>query len=474
MRTIVLAGLLIACGGGGATPAPKPPVQAKPLVQAPPAGPAQKPAKATFPGAPATPAGDQLAWVLDKIVKRHGKLERAELEAHFHASFLAKVPSEQAQKIFEQLGQQLADLTITGVKGNDEQLVAHVTAGGSKLRISLALDPATKQISGLLIQLDVDAGPRPQSFGDALRTIAGLAPKAQLLVATLDKGTCKPQQELAASDELAIGSTFKLYILLGLVDRILAGKAAWSDELAVRDDWKSLPSGITQNEPPGTKHSLQTFAERMISISDNTAADHLLYTVGRKNVEAAVRATKHARPALDTPFLSTRELFLFKLGMPGDEGGREGEINRYLKLPEAKRRDYLDKTLAGKAPSIDIAGTWKTARRIDKLEWFASAEDLCRTMATLWTRAQDPKAAPLLDVLAKNPGLPIDPKVWPYIGFKGGSEPGVVNMTYLLERDDNQWFVITLGFNAAEGGTLDEAKIFAMTAGVIDLVGKAR
>ena len=464
MRTIVLAGLLIACGGGRAAPAPKPPAPVSPARPAPP--PAA--AKPTFPGAPATPIGDQLAWVLDAIVRRHGTLDRAELAAHFHPSFLAQVPADQALAIFEQLSHQLQTLVVDDVQADDDRLVARVTADKAKLRISLAVDPATRQISGLLVQQDLDTGSRPQSFADALRAVAALAPRAQLLVATLDKGTCKPVQALAASDELAIGSTFKLYVLLGLVDRIVAGKAAWSDELAVRDDWKSLPSGITQNEPPGTKHSLATFAERMISISDNTAADHLLYTIGRRDVEAAVRATRHARPALDTPFLATRELFLFKLGMP------DAEIERYLTLPEARRRDYLDKTLAGKTPGIAAAAAWKTARRIDKLEWFASSDDLCRVMAALATRGQNPKAAPLFDVLAKNPGLPIDRKVWPYVGFKGGSEPGVVNMTYLLRRDDNQWFVVTLGFNAAEGGTLDEAKIFNLAAGVIALVGAAR
>jgi len=461
MRTIVLAGLLFACGGGVA-PTPKPPGARTPVQPAP------RPAKATYPGAPATPSGDQLAWALDAIVKRHGKLDRAELEAHFHQVFLARLPIDQLQKIFDDLGQDLTDLTITSVDGGDDELIAHVVSGKNKLKVTLALDPASKQISGLLFSGDLDTSSRPQSFAEALRTIAGLAPKAQLLIAALDKGTCKPLQELAASEELAIGSTFKLYVLLGLVDRILAGKAAWATEIAVRDDWKSLPSGVTQNEPPGTKRSLTTLAERMISISDNTAADHLLYTVGRKDVEAAVRAAGHARPALDTPFLSTRELFLFKLGMPAQD------VDRYLKLPEARRRDYLDKTLAGKAPRADLAGDWKTARRIDKIEWFASSEDLCRVMATLWTRAQDPRAAPLLAVLAKNPGLPIDATVWPYIGFKGGSEPGVINMTYLLRRDDDKWFVVTLGWNAAEGQALDDPQIFNVAAGVIDLLGKAR
>jgi beta-lactamase class A len=465
MRTIVIAvaGVLIACGGGApAKPAPAAAGQA--------AKPAAKPApaKPSFPGAPATATGEALAWVLDAIIARHGKIERAELEAHFDASFLEKIPVDQALQIFGQMGQQLADLALVDARSDDEQLVARATAQGIKLKISLALSPSTKKITGLLIERDVETGPAPQSFGDALRTAAELAPRAQLLVAALDHGACKPQQELAASEPLAIGSTFKLYVLLALADRILAGKAAWTDEIAVRDDWKSLPSGITQNEPPGAKRSLATLAERMISISDNTAADHLLYTLGRRTVEAALRAAKHARPALDTPFLSTRELFVFKLGLPADQ------VERYLKWPEPRRRDFLDKTLAAQAASIDIANAWKSARRIDTIEWFASSLDLCHVMAALWTRAQDPRTARVLDVLSKNRGLPLDAKVWPYIGFKGGSEPGVVNMTYLLKRDDDRWFVVTLGFNAAEGGTLDEGKIFRLVGGVIDLLAKAR
>jgi beta-lactamase class A len=457
MRTLVLAAWLIACGGGAAPP-PRP---------APPPAPAQPaaPAKAMFHGAPATPSGDQLAWVLDAIIKRQGKLERTELEAHFHPSFLAQVPVEQTLQIFQSMSAQLAGLTIVEVRGDADQLIARVTAGDSKLRISVSLDPPTKKIAGLLIERDVDAAPRLQSFGEALRRAAELAPRAQLLVAGLDQGTCVPLQELGTTEQLAIGSTFKLYILLALADRILAGKAAWTDEIAIREDWKSLPSGITQNEPPGSKQSLATLAERMISLSDNTAADHLLYTLGRKTVEAAVRASRHARPALDTPFLSTRELFVFKLGLPA------AEVERYLKLPEARRRDYLDKNLARTAPSIDLAGSWTTARRIDKLEWFASADDLCRAMAALWSRAQDPRAARVLDILSKNRGLRIDPKVWPYAGFKGGSEPGVINMTFLLRRRDDRWFVVVFGFNADEGGTLDPDKIYQLATDVIQLAG---
>ena len=461
IRAGALAGLCFAllgaaAGCGGHTPAPV----RKPVVLQPP----PKPVPVTFPGAPSTPAGIELSWVLDAIEHRAGKVEHAELEAHFASSFVQQVTLDNLGKLFVQAAQQLPNLTLTSVEGNDTRLSAHAVVGDAKLRIELALDDA-KQIAALAIQPEGFAGVKPTSFSEAIQTASTLAPKVQLLVAQLDKGVCKPIQELSANDELAIGSTFKLYVLLGLADKVLAGKAQWTDELAVRDDWKSLPSGVTQNELPGTKHSLQVFAERMISISDNTAADHLLYTLGRKQVEAALRSTKHARPALDTPFLSTRELFVFKLGTPA------AELDKYLKLPEARRRDYLDKTLAPRQPDIKEAPNWKTARQIDKLEWFASAEDLCRTMNTLLIRAQNPKASAVLEILGANPGLPVDKKLFPYVGFKGGSEPGVVNMTYLLRRDDGQWFVIVLGFNAEEGKALDDKKIFGLAAGLIELTG---
>ena len=475
IRRAVLALALAACGGAPhAAGTPLPPEPAPEPAPAPPPAPAPAPApppvaaRPTFPGVPATKVGDQLAWVLDLIVHRHGQTDKDELAAHFHPSFLAQVPPEQMLSLLGQIAGKMADLAVTGAKGDDHDLLVHATAGKDRLRIQISLDPSSGLIQGLLFQPDVDLGPKPASFDEVQQRAAALAPKVQYLVAELDKGTCKPLHELAPRDELALGSAFKLYVLLGVADKVIAGKLGWDDQVAIRDDWKSLPSGTTQNEPAGTKLSVRELAQRMISISDNTAADHLLYTIGRPAAEAALREAHHAHPELDVPFLSTRELFLFKLGMP------EAEIARYLAMSPARRRSYLDKTLAGKAPDLSGAAAWTTARHIDKLEWFASADDMCRVMATLWQRGQDPKAQPVFDILGKNPGLPIDHKVWPYAGFKGGSEPGVVNMTYLLRRDDDKWFVVTFGFNAANGGTLEEDKIFGLVAGTIALLGEQR
>ena len=73
-------------------------------------------------------------------------------------------------------------------------------------------------------------------------------------------------------------------------------------------------------------------------------------------------------------------------------------------------------------------------------------------------------------MLAKNPGLPLDATVWPYIGYKGGSEPGVLDMTFLLRRADDKWFVVTATANTDEGGTVDQEPFFAIVNGLVQLI----
>lgn len=467
MRVVLLFALVAACGSSAKPAAlPAPPPVAKPAPP-PPAKPAA-PAKASYPGVPDTLAGEHLAWVLDAFANRKGKVTLAEVEQRFDAKMLAAISADQLVATMPMVANQLAGFTLVSVKGTEHAAVAVVKASGQSLQIILSVEKATKQIDGLQLKPDATDAPRPKTFAEALTMTEKLAPKAQLLVAELDPrgAKCKPLHQTKSKEALAIGSTAKLYILLGLADRIIAGKAKWEDELAIRDDWKSLPSGITQNEKAGTKLTLQLLAQRMIAISDNTATDHLLYTVGRKQVEAAVRATKHGSPQKNVPFISTRELFLFKLGM------EDAEIENYRKLPEAKRREYVDTTLAGKLPDLAKAETWTTARRIDQLEWFANSDDLCRTMGTLWQRAQKPAGKPLLDVLSKNPGLEIDKAVWPFIGFKGGSEPGVMNLTWLLRRSDDKWFVVAITANAP-AGTVEESNVIGLALGVFDLLRPA-
>jgi hypothetical protein len=182
-------------------------------------------------------------------------------------------------------------------------------------------------------------------------------------------------------------------------------------------------------------------------------------------VEAAMRQTGHAQPRLNIPFLGTRETFWLKLAQPG--AGAE----KYLALRSAdQRRAFLD-GLARKKPNVEHLDEWKTPRFIDRVEWFASSADLCRLEGALWQRAQAPAGAPVLEVLAKNPGMEAETKKgWAYVGFKGGSEPGVITATWLLRRDDGKWFVVTLGANGPDA--IDEGAFLGIAEGVIRIVGK--
>jgi hypothetical protein len=101
-------------------------------------------------------------------------------------------------------------------------------------------------------------------------------------------------------------------------------------------------------------------------------------------------------------------------------------------------------------PLVELAG-WTEPRLIDQIEWFASAEQLCRAMAHLAEQATHPSLLPVTEILSLNPGAVIDRATWPTILFKGGSEPGVLNLTYLATRRDGHSFVLTLGISNPNG-----------------------
>ncbi|MGE0545923.1 MAG: serine hydrolase [Kofleriaceae bacterium] len=459
MRSLVIA---IAFAASCGSPSPRPPqVAPAATTSTPPPTPSTATKIALPPGVPDTLAGNQFAWVIHTL-QNGGNASDQEVRDRFSPEFLAQVPPNQLIGALVMLAKQFEKLeSVAPVDAN--RLVAKVMIGGNSVTTSIAVDPTSRKIVGLLFKPQAEPIPKPKTIDEAIASLKQLAPRSQLLVASVDRGACKAIHGVNTKEPLAIGSTFKLYILLALADDIIAGRAKWEDEVAVRDDWKSLPTGVTQNDPAGTKLSRLTLAERMISISDNTATDHLLYTLGRENVEKALKASKHAKPALNIPFLGTRELFILKLALPKDE------VARYLELTSAQhKREFLDR-LAGKAASLDGVEEWKTARHIDKLEWFASSEDLCRTMAALAARGKKPAGKPVLDVLSKNPGVDLSSKAsWKFVGYKGGSEPGVINMTWLLQRSDDKWFVVTTSLNGED--SIDVLAVSAVGAGVIDLL----
>jgi Beta-lactamase enzyme family len=181
-------------------------------------------------------------------------------------------------------------------------------------------------------------------------------------------------------------------------------------------------------------------AEDMISSSDNTAADLLINLVGRTAVEAAAAASGMANPALDTPFLTTRELFVLKL----DDW--PALADRYLALDSAGRLAMLSGTVDRAAlPSLTTASAWTTPRDADSIEWLASPTDICKVYASLAALAREPGLAPVAGVLEiNNGGLGLDPRQWQPVWFKGGSEPGVVTLNYFATTSGGRSYLVSV------------------------------
>ncbi len=250
---------------------------------------------------------------------------------------------------------------------------------------------------------------------------------------------CTPVAALNAEESLPLGSVFKLYVLGAVAASIADGELDWDQQIEVRDELDSLPSGITQEEPAGSTLSVHELALRMIEISDNTATDHLIDLVGRDAVENAVVDLGHSDSSLNLPFLTTRELFVIKAD--------PDLLARYSAADEAQRRELLADEVAG-APLISEEDFWVEPRGVTTVEWFGSPADICRALVSLDALADVPGLEPIAEVLSANPGP--ENVAASELFFKGGSEPGVLFAAWLATRPDGSRVAVV-------GGAADEA-----------------
>jgi hypothetical protein len=384
---------------------------------------------------PSTPAGAQARWLFGALDEL--PLPASEIKAHFDSAFLAEVAPATLDTDLEGIGPlRLASIAVS----SPAALVAIVeTDSSEQLKMSISVD-AHGLIAGLLFQPDVTAA---SSWSQIDRQVRSVAPRVELLVASLRNGTCTPIHSINPTTPGPLGSAFKLYVLDALARAVEAGKVAWNQQLTITSQLKSLPSGVLLDDPDGTKVSVQETAEKMISISDNTAANMLTALLGRPAVQAATRASGMAEPALDVPFLTTRELFVLKL----DHWPTLAE--RYLTLDAPQRLVFLehdvDPVSFATLEADAEASPWTTPRDVSSIEWFASPQDICRVYASLAGLATRPKLAPLDTILSLNSGsLGLAPSSWRTVWFKGGSEPGVLTLNYLATTVEGKTFVVSV------------------------------
>lgn len=409
---------------------------ATPLVAAPATTPVSQPS----PASPLDLRIEQLPSVLAGTMK---------YDDYFAPSFLAAVPEAQLKAISDQfITQNGKPLKVVAVEPNGPNgATIKIEYEKAIATADIAIEStAPNKIVGLLVRGFEIKGDTPAKI-DA--DFAALPGKAGYLVEKI--GADGKRQQIAGratGQQFAIASTFKLYVLAELASQVQAGRRSWSDVVPILDSNYSSPA--TQNWPRSTPVTLQTLATWMISVSDNAATDALIRVLGREAIEEKLATIGHSAPDKTLPMLTTVEAFALK--------SNTALRTRFEQATEAQQRDLLAKEAAAlKYERIDITALGSGPAAIDSIEWFASPADIANLLENI-RRTENQTA---LEVMAVNKGLPpTSAAKWQYLGYKGGSEPGVISMSFLAQSKEGDWYAISGSWNNAA----KEVDINAFTA----------
>lgn len=389
-------------------------------------------------------AQDKKESILEKRANDVVKIlnEPSGFESVFSKSFLTQVPPTQLQGLAKKFRADYGKaLKVEKIDKKDDYnaLIVVSFEKGFLAKMNLILEQAgSNLINGLVVaSIDKDV----DSLGSIVDDLKKLSGKTSFAVAKLNGKNFQTLISHNPDEHFAIGSTFKLYILSELVRQVSEGKRKWSDVVDLKHF--SLPSGQLQNFERGSPFTLHTLASMMIFLSDNTATDQLLLTLGRENVENILKVTGNSKPELTKPFLTTAEMFKLK-------GVEELKLAKtYVSADLPGKREILSKEIAKyKTSDIKLEGFLVKPTYISQIEWFASSNDLIRLMNWLRLNTENEPTKKARGVMTINKALSADvSKEWKYVGYKGGSEPGVISMTFLLQSKKDEWFVLTSSWN---------------------------
>ena len=427
---------------------------------------------------PLPPVFQQLSWVL-AAVSGMEDVNSDSITARFNDLFRSQISTEDLQLLFQNLSAQNGGrpvVVISTLGATDYSAVVLIGAEGSDVDEQLQLTILVEErppylISGLLLQEPPkDLEVTPQSFADIAQQLQAFAPTSTYLAAEIiDGNECQALDGSSNTDtSVPIGSVFKLYVLGAVLDVIGNGtfEFEWNDTIPIQDDLKSLPSGTMHNEPAGTEFTILEYAQKMISISDNTATDHLIDWVGRTQVEQALTDLGHATPKDNIPFLNTAEFFRFKTGQNVEQ------VSEYLQLNVEEKRQFLvNLTEQVALDSLDL-NVLSSPRFINEIEWFASPNDICRAFVGLSELAEATDSeTELTSILTIHKTAFGDDNIWDFVGYKGGSESGVIMMAFVADRSDGRRFVQVLSL-ADEENQVDNRKVNLLALEGFRLLGQ--
>jgi Beta-lactamase enzyme family len=275
------------------------------------------------------------------------------------------------------------------------------------------------QINYLLLK-PVAVALAPEEAIEILKSFPG---QTNLLILEEDRPIASYNSDLP----LAVASSFKLAVLTALQEKIENGDLSWNDVIELRPEDKSF-GGFLVNWFDGAVLTVESLAALMISVSENTATDTLMHLLGREAIIPYESRNK--------PLLTTREAFVLKSPI------NEDLLQRYRNGNLSDRLVVLDEVALAPPPDPKLFTNTPTALDV---EFFYTPQELCDLMS---------KVADL-PLMIINPGIS-GSKSWERVAFKGGSEPGVLNVTLLLKSKEGKTYRVSATWNNASAA-LDEA-----------------
>ncbi|WP_010183913.1 serine hydrolase [Sphingomonas sp. PAMC 26605] len=383
--------------------------------------------------------------------------------ASFAPAFLAQIPDAKIRAVATQLsdgfGAPFGIESLVATTPQTARLSLRYARGTVMMTMTVEPD-APYRIIGLLVTGTTSG---EASLEQIAATFAALPGTAGFSLARIGDGVPRALYGSKADTDFAIGSAFKLAILSEAIRAINAGERRWDDVVTL--DGSPLPGGQYAQQPAGTKVTLRELAQKMISIRDNSATDALLAALGREKVEAMLPVIGWRHAARNRPLLGTLDIFKLK-GTPSGALGK-----RWLALDEKGRRALLATEIAETPLSaIDPAMFQRGVPVMLDVEWFASPADLVRTMDWIRRNTETGPGAEARAILAINPGVgPAQAARWGYVGYKGGSEPGVIEMTLLLRSRGGVWYALAASWNNP-AAAVDDARFVALVSRAADLL----
>lgn len=305
------------------------------------------------------------------------------------------------------------------------------TAPTTTVQLPASTTPSTTTtlaMTSTSTSVQLTLGDEPETVEEAFDRLTEMGTTAALAAEVVD-GRCEVVASLNSDMPTPLGSVFELYVLAAVGEAVDAGELSWDDEVVISEEMKSIPPGGFQDLPDGTTVTVREATTQMISISDNTATDLLMELIGRESVEMAMVDYGSSTPALNLPFMTTRELAALKVGPAS------GLRVQWIDGDEAARRAILTQISDITTDDIPME-EWTEPIDPDLVEWFATPNDLCALAIGLDDLAgRVPEVSEMLASTA-DPLTGTGESVW----FKEGSEPGLA-ASWFVTRSEGRTFV---------------------------------